>query len=166
MYFSNCNTVAEIKKQYRQLAMINHPDKGGSTETMQAINSEYQYSLNRKHESVEYDTDNNPHTYYYSKDHEEELMNKISQLISLKMDGVDIWLIGKWIWVEGNTKSYKNALGKNGLGLQWHTKRLAWYWKPYTYSGLYNGKASLEDLADKYGAKSFAKENENSVILA
>ena len=46
-----------------------------------------------------------------------ELMNKISQLISLKMDGVDIWLIGKWIWVEGNTKSYKDALGKNGLGL-------------------------------------------------
>ena len=37
-YFQNINSLAELKKSYRVLALQNHPDKGGSTETMQQIN--------------------------------------------------------------------------------------------------------------------------------
>lgn len=40
-YFTNCRTLDELKKEYRRLAMLNHPDHGGDTATMQAINSEY-----------------------------------------------------------------------------------------------------------------------------
>ena len=39
-YFQNINSLAELKKSYRVLALQNHPDKGGSTETMQQINLE------------------------------------------------------------------------------------------------------------------------------
>ena len=31
----------ELKKKYRQLAIQNHPDRGGSTEAMQNVNSAY-----------------------------------------------------------------------------------------------------------------------------
>ena len=40
-YFNNCNTLDELKKEYRRLAMQNHPDRGGDAETMKAINAEY-----------------------------------------------------------------------------------------------------------------------------
>lgn len=40
-YFQNIHSLAELKKQYRTLALANHPDKGGSTEVMQRINAEF-----------------------------------------------------------------------------------------------------------------------------
>ena len=40
-YFQNVHSLAELKKQYRALAIQHHPDKGGSTETMQQINAEF-----------------------------------------------------------------------------------------------------------------------------
>lgn len=40
-YFTNCKTLDELKSEYRRLAMIHHPDVGGDTATMQAINAEY-----------------------------------------------------------------------------------------------------------------------------
>lgn len=40
-YFASCRTLDELKKEYRRLAMLNHPDRGGDEETMKAINNEY-----------------------------------------------------------------------------------------------------------------------------
>ena len=44
IYFKHCTTLDEVKATYRDLAMKNHPDRGGDTETMQAINREYAYA--------------------------------------------------------------------------------------------------------------------------
>lgn len=41
-YFQNINSLAELKKNYRVLALQYHPDKGGSTEAMQQINLEFE----------------------------------------------------------------------------------------------------------------------------
>ena len=51
-YFKNINSLAELKKEYRHLALENHPDKGGSTEMMQQINVEFE----RLHEIWKNDT--------------------------------------------------------------------------------------------------------------
>lgn len=40
-FFSDCNTLDELKKKYRKLAMENHPDRGGDEDTMKKINDEY-----------------------------------------------------------------------------------------------------------------------------
>lgn len=48
-YFKNIHSLAELKKEYRRLALENHPDKGGSTEVMQQINVEFE----RLHENME-----------------------------------------------------------------------------------------------------------------
>ena len=40
-YFNNIRTLEALKKAYRELAMLHHPDRGGDTATMQAINAEY-----------------------------------------------------------------------------------------------------------------------------
>ena len=39
-YFTECKTLDELKKEYRRLAMQHHPDVGGDTATMQAINED------------------------------------------------------------------------------------------------------------------------------
>lgn len=41
MYFEKTKNLDELKKKYRELAFANHPDRGGDTATMQAINAEY-----------------------------------------------------------------------------------------------------------------------------
>ena len=40
-YFTNCSTLDELKKEYRRLAQLFHPDCGGDTATMQRINADY-----------------------------------------------------------------------------------------------------------------------------
>lgn len=40
-YFTNCTTLEALKKEYRRLCMVHHPDRGGDTATMAAINEEY-----------------------------------------------------------------------------------------------------------------------------
>lgn len=44
IYFKECKTVEEVKAMYMLLAKQHHPDCGGDTATMQAINSEYAYA--------------------------------------------------------------------------------------------------------------------------
>lgn len=40
-YFADVRTLEELKAAYRRLAMQHHPDVGGDTATMQAINAEF-----------------------------------------------------------------------------------------------------------------------------
>ena len=41
-YFNNVNTLDELRKEYRRLSMIHHPDKGGDPEVMKDVNNEYE----------------------------------------------------------------------------------------------------------------------------
>lgn len=45
-YFQNITSLSELKKQYRELVKNNHPDKGGDTAVMQAINNEFEKLYN------------------------------------------------------------------------------------------------------------------------
>lgn len=40
-FLSHCQTLAELKKEFHRLAMVIHPDKGGSTRDMQDLLYEY-----------------------------------------------------------------------------------------------------------------------------
>lgn len=40
-YFKNISSLSDLKSQYRELALANHPDRGGKEEVMKAINAEY-----------------------------------------------------------------------------------------------------------------------------
>jgi hypothetical protein len=151
-YFTE-STVAEIKAKYRQLARENHPDLGGDTEVMQEINRQYEAALKACNGQVSKSADGAEHTYKWDEETERKLMEIIDKLLSLKMEGVSIDLIGIWIWITGETKPYKEALGKNGLKCTWHATRKCWYWKPYEGKH-WGSNASLEDLAATYGSTS------------
>lgn len=160
MYFSNCKTVGEAKTLYRTLAMQHHPDRGGDTATMQAINAEYHATLKR-FDGVSYKgTDGKDHRYTYRQDVEQELMNKIAALFALKMDGVFIEIVGSWLWVYGETRPFKDTL--KTLSFRWHSKRSKWYFhKKSLYQREYSG-VDFEVLRAMYGSRTF-EEKESSV---
>ena len=161
-YFMDCLTVFEIKKRFRELALQHHPDHGGDNETMRIILEQYQKALGGADGQTSTDEQGQEHTYYYNEENEQKIADKIQEILSPRLPGdVHIDLIGTWVWVTGNTKPHASKLNRrSGIGLQFHKKRLCWYWKPYKTSGRYNSKVSLNDLASKYGSKRFENEEQ------
>ena len=68
-YFKDCSSLYEIKKLYKELAMIHHPDKGGDTATMQEINNEYESIMKNPFFSFAEQTEEEK---YYEEEEEEK----------------------------------------------------------------------------------------------
>ena len=117
-YFTNCRTLDELKKEYRRLAMIHHPDHGGDTATMQAINGEYheRFEVLKKQHNASADE------YHQTTETAEEFRTLINEL--LKLSGVIVELCGNWVWLSGNTKEHKEAL--KALGCRWSQNKKMW----------------------------------------
>lgn len=161
-YFSSVSTVEEIKKLYRKLCSQFHPDRGGDLEIMKTVNVEYKQALSGNHGQKSTDSYGNEHTYYYNEHVEDALMEKIQALLALKMNGVEVALIGVWIWVTGdNTKDYRQEF-KN-LKLRWHSKRKAWYFQTSKKKSRYKKNFSMDDMANAYGYKSFKSDEKLAI---
>ena len=163
-YFTPGMTVDEVRHAYRALAMRWHPDRpGGDTATMQAINAAYEAALkSRDGEEVSYEAEGGEmktRVYHWNAAVEREIIDVIDKLLKLRMPNVTIRLIGRWVWAEGEienaTYPYRKDLGKDGIGLFYHGKRKAWYWKPQGWHSHYNKHASLDDLENAYGGREY-----------
>ena len=146
-YFQNAQTLEDLKKQYRELALKHHPDRGGSNEIMKAVNKEYD-ELFEKLKDVHKTKDGQT---YRAKQQSTETSEQFKDIISvlMKMDGIIIEIIGCFVWVTGNTKPYKNKL--KALNLKWHSKKFAWYLKPEDYTIRSRRDYGLEEIREMYG---------------
>jgi len=153
-YFSDCETVEEIKAKYRKLARENHPDLGGNPEAMKAINNQYEKALQDCDGQESIGTDKKPHTYKYNAEAEAEIMEIIQKLIAIVADAkVEIILIGRWIWITGETKPLKDHFKE--LDCKWHRDRSCWFWRSASDRGRGKG-GDLDELASKYGCQDFS----------
>lgn len=147
----NVETLEELKKVYKKLALTYHPDCGGDEEIMKALNNEYDELFQKLK-----NTHKNKEGEFYEKETTEtaeESREIIYKLLALKMKDVVIEVIGRFLWVSGNTKPYKDELGKNGLGLKWSRNKSAWYLSPEGYKKFSKKKTSLEDIREMYGSQ-------------
>lgn len=147
----NVETLEELKKVYKKLALKYHPDCGGDEEIMKALNNEYDELFEKLK-----NTHKNKDGEFYEKattETVEEFREIIYKLLALRMENVLIEVIGSFLWVSGNTKPYKEELGKNGLGLKWGRKKAAWYLSPEGYRKRSKKATSLDDIRDMYGSQ-------------
>lgn len=164
-FFINVHSVGQAKTMYRKLAKLYHPDLNGpeTTAAMQAVNAEYHSLLSSLDGSASQGDDGKEHVYRYNQAVEQEIMDKVAELLKLRMVGVEIELVGTWIWVYGDTRSHKEAL--KALGCSWHSKRTRWYWRQFTYRRTYSGK-DFDTLRRMYGSQSFENESDKAMVAA
>jgi len=101
-------TLEELKSAYRKLAMTHHPDRGGNTETMKAVNAEYDL-LFEVLKNVHRTKDGEKCT---ARQPTSETAENFKDLIAelMRMNEITIEVIGCFVWVTGNTKPYKEQL--------------------------------------------------------
>ncbi|GAA5504133.1 hypothetical protein Dxin01_03902 [Deinococcus xinjiangensis] len=149
-HFAHINEAADLKNLYRQLCKQYHPDKGGSTAQMQVINNEYEAAMKRIL-SGKPDSEYGEGKWYKSRDEEAEVEAKVQQAVEkiAHLDGLDIEIIGAWVWVSGDTKTHKDAL--KAADYWFMGKRKMWAFKGKFSKG--RSKTSMEELRDKYGSE-------------
>ena len=167
-YFTNVNTLEQLRRQYKELLKKYHPDNAnGCTTATQDINAEYDKLfkvLKDKHESKSDKTtdstaykDSEYSNMYDSQD--DKALREILQKI-INFDGIEIELVGSWLWVSGNTFKYKKKLKE--LNFKWASQKKMWYWKSEAYHKKSKKSLSMEDIRSYYGS---TKVYTNSKVL-
>lgn len=111
---------------------------------MKILNAEYEtlfervknVHVNKDGEMYEKETQETP----------EEFQWLITEL--LKLDGIEIEIIGCFVWVFGNTKPHKEWLKE--LKFKWHSKKRCWYKSPDNYRRWGSGEYSMDDIRMMY----------------
>lgn len=145
-YFKDCKTAEDVKKRYKELAKKLHPDCGGDAEEFKAMSAEYEKAFERLknvHETAAGET--------YTKETTEapqEFADIINRVIHF--EGVNIEVIGSWVWLTGATMIYKDEI--KAAGFWWSKTKKAWYYNGSEKKTRRRGRYSMEGLRIKWGS--------------
>lgn len=152
-YFSDCQTIEQIKKRYRQLAQQFHPDHNRTgTDTnaiMTKINLQYEAFKNKTFTGYNHETKKEYTQTFDPFDGYREIIDKL-----INLEGITIELCGTWLWVTGVKKEdkEKQAILKE-LDFTYSGKKCAWYWKPGTYRKKSKRELNLDEIRNLYGSE-------------
>jgi hypothetical protein len=149
IFFKNCNSIFEVKKHYKCLAFLHHPDKeGGDTKIMQEINGEYEFIIKNK---------------IFPEDYEPTMEETEKNIIFpeiinalINFENITIELVGKWIWISGNTYPIKEDLKK--LGFLFSGNKKLWYWRTDENKRSNMKPLDMDKIRNKYGSDTYSKQ--------
>jgi hypothetical protein len=151
---STIKTLDDLKKQYFKLAKIYHPDKGGSTQDFQALQNEYEKlvkqvlkgsNLSEEQQENEIEID-------------EALRAALDSIIHLD---VNIEIIGKWIWISGNTFPVKETL--KAAGFVPRKKGNLFFWVFIGEQSKGRGNMTMEEIRKLYGSKEIKSKKRSEI---
>lgn len=164
-YFSECQTIAEGKARYRELVMEHHPDRGGDTRTMQDVNAAWaEFQANhakadgyRRQQDAHAEGRKSAADFHNLDEVAEQLRVKIEW--ALNLEGVEVELMGFWIWLTGNTKAHKEAIKANTEGEEikwrWAREKEAWYFAGVP--SFNRERRSLDEIRSMHGSQKFSR---------
>ena len=153
-YFKNITTLEQLRKQYRDLLKIHHPDNDGNVSDMQIINAEYDRlfkALKDKHESKSMGNDNKTTTDYNSMKYDFSEDAKLREMLSkiISFDGITIEVCGAWIWAF-DSYNYRKELKE--LGFRYARNKKAWHWHSDVFRKKSHRSLSMDDIRGYYGS--------------
>ena len=160
-YFKNCKSLEEAKKLLKSLARQNHPDMGGSLEIMQDINNQFdEFCKNFVKQNYGFKSENSEQSEGNFEDIPKEFYNIIMEL--LKIDGIAVELIGRWIWISGDTYSHKEQL--KSFGCRYAKNKKMWYWHKEEDVSHNRRKMSIDEIRSLHGTSGEFKSNSKKQI--
>jgi len=150
-FFTSCKNLVELKKEYRSLAKLYHPDLNKDPkclEIMKKINLDYEKVFemlkNVKMSGEEFINVNNHNVHDFFR----EVIDAL-----LKFQDLEIEICGSWLWVGGNTKPIKEEL--KAIGLTWRSRKKLWSWCSEEEVNKKKWKKSLpmEKIRNIYGSE-------------
>lgn len=163
-YFESCKTLDELKKAYKALAMKHHPDVGGDTSTMQQINAAYEARFEdlKRQQNTRAAEDASGQAKATSES-AADFIAIINALLHL--DGLEIELCGRWLWIGGDTRKHKEAL--KAAGCRWSSTKKLWSWHfAEDGSKWHRGRYSMDQIRHKYGSTTFARRGDMDELPA
>lgn len=167
-YFEGCTTQAEAKARYRELVKQHHPDTGGDLRIMQDINAEYSRFMSegakteaRERQRTAHAENRKSAADFHDMDEIGENLRTMIEM-ALNLEGVDVELMGLWVWLTGNTKAHRETLK------QWNeTHETKWRWMHKKQAWVYAGVPSfnrqektLDEIRSTYGSQRFTRQQE------
>ena len=156
-YFDGCRSEADIKARYRDLAKQHHPDLGGDAEIMKAVNAAYESALRGEYRKTMSDQQADE-----AVEMDAEIARKVAEIIHLK--GLILELVGRWLWVTGETYAAKAEL--KAAGFFWASKKAAWYFRKDVDSAGRSSGLDLEGIKAKYGSRTLNGANSSRRCIA
>ena len=153
-FFEHVKTLDELRKEYRRLAMMYHPDKGGDTHLMQVLNDQYE-RLSKK--LINCNADFSEGRKEYEQQVSEEIRDRLDRIIFIQ--GIDIEIIGSWIWITGNTFAVRETL--KGEGFMFSHVKAAWYWHKGEYRKKSGKIMSMDAMRDAWGSEKIESKYAN-----
>lgn len=162
-HFQNFQTADDIKSEYRRLAKRLHPDHGGSTESMQALNAEYEVAIDR---AVRFEKPGLTEQEYTDLAAVNETVRRAVEAI-VNLPDIEIEICGLWVWVGGTARRGTSAqmdLTLDSLvqsGYKWASKKVKWYFAGVKATS--HGKMDMDDIRAAHGS-TIVKRNERKAI--
>jgi len=153
-YFKEISSLEELRSQYKILLKQFHPDNGGNVADMQEINAEYDKLfkvLKDRHESKTAENTSKQSDYnanMYDWENDKALREMLEKIINF--DGIEIEIIGQWIWLDGNTYPHKDIL--KAIGFKWSKNHKKWHWHSGEFKRYGRKKFSYAEIQSKYGS--------------
>lgn len=158
-YFERCTTLDELKKEYRKLAMMYHPDReGGDLAVMKRINAEHDDVFEFLKKKANATAESGRET----TETPEEFREIIEKLI--RMDGINVELCGSWLWISGETFLHREELKE--AGCRWAKTKRMWFWHHAEDGAHRRGKLSMEAIREKYGSEKLVSGAKTQRIMA
>ena len=151
IYFTReYETIADIKKHFRELSKRYHPDLGGTEEQFKEMYKEYEYLIE----------------HFIEKQYKDVRMSEmVKALINELMyyEDMELEVVGDWLWVDTSRNNDKLL---KGLGFFWSSKHSKYYYSGDTKKVTRCSSYSMQDMRNMMGNKKIGKkEKEERLAL-